>query len=73
MVSLLNELLRRPRTLDSYILECYQCIFYIQEERTSGELVLGYAAADVSSYATNLLVINHWFCGITFTKKSPIG
>lgn len=70
MVSLLNELLWIPRTLDSYILECYQCIFYIQKEITSGELVLGYADDDVSSYATNPLVINHWFCGITFTKKS---
>lgn len=67
MVSLLNELLWIPRTLDSYIRECYQCIFYIQKEITSGELVLGYADDDVLSYATNLLVINPWFCGITFT------
>lgn len=60
-----------PRTLDSYILECYnQCVFYIQKETTSGKLVLGYADDDDSNYATNPLVVNRWFCGIKFTKKS---
>jgi len=62
----LNELLWVPRTLDSDILEYY---YPLQKSIISGVDGFVYDDDD-SNYAMNLWKINHWFCGINYTKKS---